>query len=152
MGDSDVVEQLAHETELLGRGATPEERRVNAARFTRRVAARLNWRGWGNLRALGGSGVLGLEVDKLIHRHSGEVVLIVRLSSGINAAPTWEYMGKETGEHYVAPMHETELLTDPAMQFDAILATLARMDTRLENIERSVEGRARADRLALGAA
>ena len=132
MLDQETVEQLARETGLLGRGATAEERRINAARFTRLAAARLSWRGWGNVRAIGVGGVNGLEVDKLIHEHSGEVALIVRHASATTASAVWEPLGKESIEHYVEPSSEEELLVDPIARFDAIQTILLRIEEKLD--------------------
>ena len=75
----------------------------NAAAFTRHAAWALREKGWGNVRKTGGLNRQGLDVDKILNRHTLEMVDIVRAAGDPSQAVAWQPQGTGTPAQFVEP-------------------------------------------------
>ena len=75
----------------------------NAAAFTRHAAWALRDKGWGNVRKTSGLNRQGLDVDKILHRTTLEMVDIVRAAGDPSQAVAWQPQGTGTPAQFVEP-------------------------------------------------
>lgn len=134
MSDADTVFATAAETGLLGRGTTDDERRRNAARFTRIVAWRLRDGGWGNIRHESPSAVNGLSADKIMRFPDGLAIDIVFASEGPNAAPQWSEYGYEHPDRWRAPQPDEPPAPSPAPPGEDFAVRLTRVETKVQQL------------------
>ena len=75
----------------------------NAAAFTRHAAWALREKGWGNVRKTGGLQRRNLDVDKILHRTTLEMVDIVIAAGDPSQRVGWQPQGTGTPAQFVEP-------------------------------------------------
>ena len=99
----------------------------NAAAFTRHAAWALRDRGWGNVRKTTGLERQGLDVDKILNRHTLEMVDIVAAAGDPSQRVAWQPQVTGTPSQWVEPQKPEGVdggTTPPVPSDDAIVRAI----------------------------
>ena len=108
----------------------------NAAAFTRHAAWALRAEGWGNVRKTSGLQRQNLDVDKILNRHTLEMVDIVIAAGDPSQRIGWQPQGTGTPAQFVEPQPpagETPGGPTPGPGDDELIAELRTQGTLLRD-------------------
>jgi hypothetical protein len=103
MSEVGRLEGLEARLGLLRRSGTEQQLLENAAAFTRAAAWELREEGWANVRKTSGSHVQNLDVDKILNRHTLEMVDIVVGAGALGQHVAWQPAGTGVPSQVVDP-------------------------------------------------
>lgn len=92
----DRLRELNARLQLVPKGTTVDELERNASAFTHEAAKLLNGEGWVRIRKTEGKNVDGLDIDKLVNRHTFETRDIVIAAGAPHATVGWLHVGEFT--------------------------------------------------------
>lgn len=92
----DRLRELNARLQLVPKGETVDELERNASAFTHEAAKLLNGEGWVRIRKTEGKNVDGLDIDKLVNRHTFECRDVVIAAGASNATVGWLHVGEFT--------------------------------------------------------
>ncbi len=129
MSELDVLNALNNRIQLVPKGTTEEELTVNAAAFTRAAAWELRADGWGNIRKDAGTAVAGLDVDKLLNRHTGQGVDIVVAAGTKSARVAWQpFEGRDILDRWIEPREFQHRIPVEPVEPDDVVQALIDLD------------------------
>lgn len=105
------IEDLARTSGLLKTGQYIESRLVNTMKFTEFVARALRPHGWGLHAKMFGLNIDNLALDRLVHKDTGRVAIILKQFATAHVETTWQEHAGGSAELYVDPL-------DPTTAFD----------------------------------
>ena len=103
MDELATLDALENRLGLLRADGDTETRITNAAAFTRAAAWALREAGWGNVRKTSGENREGLDVDKILNRHTLEMRDIVIAAGSSAARVGWQLVATGSPAQWVAP-------------------------------------------------
>lgn len=135
MNERDRVIALGARLQLVGKGATDQERERNGSAFTNEVAKMLHAEGWGRIRKLGGTNVDGLSVDKIQHRDTRHVVDVISASEAAHASVHWmDHGAVGRPEDFVEVKPDGAPAPPPPAEEGDIVEAIDNVDATLEDI------------------
>jgi hypothetical protein len=135
MNERATLEALDAQHDYLRRDGDTATLITNAAAFTRHAAWLLRENGWGNVRKTSGEQRENLDVDKLLNKHTLEMVDIVVAAGHSSQHVGWNPVATGTPSQWVAPQPPPGEVPEPGPTPEPELPDFEALLDRVDEIE-----------------